>query len=54
MSITELTTRVQTAGKNRNHSQRMRLLEKAHVLNAQGKKDSRFFSSEKSDLNHNK
>jgi len=47
MSITELTARVQSAGKQRDHTQRMQLLKKAHVLNEQGKMDSRFFSNEK-------
>jgi len=54
MSITELTDRVQSAGKNRNHAQRMQLLKKAHVLNAQGKIDSRFFSSDKKAAKPNK
>lgn len=54
MSITELTARVQTAGKHRDHAQRMQLLKKAHVLNAQGKIDSRFFSSDKQVTNSNR
>ena len=45
MTIAELTARVQNAGKNRDHSQRVELLKKAHVLNSQGKIDPRFFSS---------
>jgi hypothetical protein len=54
MSITELTARVQAAGKSRDHSQRIQLLQKAHVLNAQGKIDTRFFPSEKTSPNPNK
>ena len=46
MSITELTARVKSAGRNRDHTQRILLLKKAHVLNSQGKIDTRFFSSE--------
>ncbi len=54
MSITELTARVQSAGKIRGHVQRMQLLKKAHVLNAQGKIDPRFFPSDKKAAKSNK
>ena len=47
MSITELTARVKSAGKNRDHSQRIKLLKKAHVLDSKGNFDHRFFRSEK-------
>lgn len=47
MSITELTARVKSAGKNRDHSQRIKLLQKAHVLDSGGSFDHRFFRSEK-------
>ena len=47
MSITELTARAQTAGKNRNHTQRVQLLKKAHVLDSKGGFDQRFFQNEK-------
>lgn len=43
MSITELTARVVRAGRNRNHSKRVALLKKAHVLDANGDFDHRFF-----------
>ncbi|BCE01734.1 hypothetical protein [Marinicellulosiphila megalodicopiae] len=54
MSITDLTALVQDAGKKRDHSQRIELLKKAHVLNAQGEIDSRFFSSEEKDTKSSK
>ena len=47
MSITELTARVKSAGKNRSHAECIQLLEKAHVLDSKGNFDQRFFRSEK-------
>jgi len=51
MSITELTARVQSAGKNRDHAQRVQLLKKAHVLDSKGDFDQRFFQHEKKSSN---
>jgi hypothetical protein len=51
MSITELTARVQSAGKNRDHAQRVQLLKKAHVLDSKGDFDQRFFQNEKKSSN---
>ncbi|WP_409524046.1 hypothetical protein [Nitrincola sp. MINF-07-Sa-05] len=49
MSIYELTQKVKTSGQKRTHEQRMKLLKEAHVLDARGGFDRKFFTSSDSD-----
>ncbi len=51
MSIAELTARVQSAGENRDHDQRVQLLKKAHILDSKGDFDYRFFKKDEKSSN---
>jgi hypothetical protein len=46
MSITELIEKVKASAKARTPEQRMELLKKAHILDATGHYDPRYFSEE--------
>ena len=48
MSIAELVERIKESEKTRTHEQRMRLLQEAHILTANGELDKRFFTVKKS------
>lgn len=46
MSITELMQKIEASSKRRTDEQRTNLLRKAHIIDADGYYDARFFSAE--------
>lgn len=49
MSIIELIKKIESSEKTRTSQQRIALLQKAHILNANGEFNRNFFKSEQSD-----